>query len=357
MDFLGGELSVVHESWLSDMSQETFLASLSLGKAGALAIGANYLNLGTLDGYDASGDASSPLHPFRGSLAFGWGGTLAHDLSVGLGGKTFYQSLTTGTESLCGSLTAGIIWRALPTLRLGAYYSFLASADSPDLGLLKIGETWSIPFLKESPTLLLFDFSLPPKGVYLIQAGVEQKILSKFFARLGYQQELRDNQIEGFRGLTVGLGVELEGFDLDYSYLPNGALGFSQMVGLTYHFAGEKPKVPKESALSFKPPSETTSLDKVVQIEVHFELPESSAANGSAVISPEIQKKLDLANQKVQANPKDPAAWVVLGNLYWQTGQPEFTVQSFEEALKLNPGNEQIRAWLDNYRKLHPTKN
>jgi len=349
-----GEISLIHESWLADISQETFLASLPLAKLGTLALGANYLNFGSLDGYDNLGESTAASHPFRGSLALGWGGTLWHGLSLGLSGKGFYQSLTSDLNSVCGSLTAGFLWRVLPTLRVGAFYTFLASASAPDLGLFKLGETWAVSILKGSPTLFVMDFSMPPKGVYLLQGGVEQVFLSRFFARVGYQQELRDNQIQGFRGLTAGAGIDWEGFDLDYSYIPDGDLGFAQMLGLTYHFPEPKPKAASSgSALSFKPPAEITSADRVVQVEVHFDLPSSPNSGAPTQVSPGLQKDLDEASSKVQANPKDAKAWVALGNLYWQAGQPEFTLQSFEEALKLEPQNTQLKAWLDQYHRIH----
>jgi len=361
LDGMGApEISLSHQEWLSTITQESLAAALPLGKVGTFALGANYLNFGTLDGYGPTGDPTTSYHPFRASLSLGWGKTLAHNLSVGLAVRGLYDSLTSNYQTLSGFLSLGAIWRVLPFMRLGAYYNFSNADPSPALATFKLGESWAIPLFDKSTSLLLVDFSLPPNGVYLIEAGFEQPILSNFFARAGFRQELKDNQIQGFRGFTAGLGVNLVGFDLDYSYIPDGDLGYSQNLGLTYHFPIEKPKRPipqttPSPALTFKPPSEITAADKVVQVEVHFDLPQTENPGAPTSISPQLQQAIDKAGQKVQVNPKDAAAWVTLGNLYWQAGQAAFTLQSFEEALRLNPSNKQLKAWIDQYRNLNPT--
>jgi tetratricopeptide (TPR) repeat protein len=267
--------------------------------------------------------------------------------------------MTNNDQTFSEFFSIGAIWRILPFMRLGAYYAFSNADSSPALTTFKLGEAWAIPLFEKSTSLLLLDFSLPPNGVYLIEAGFEQPVLSNFFARIGFRQELKDNQIQGFRGFTAGLGVNLVGFDLDYSYIPDGNLGYSQNLGLTYHFPVDKPKKPvpqaaPNPALTFKPPSEITAADKVVRVEVHFDLPQNENPRTPSVISPQLQQAIDQAGQKVQVNPGDAVAWVALGNLYWQAGQADFTLQSFEEALRLNPSNTQLKAWIDQYHRLNP---
>ncbi|HUO58924.1 MAG TPA: hypothetical protein VMV05_12180 [bacterium] len=354
------ELSLLHQDWISGMAQETLAMALPTEKAGTFALGLNALNYGTLDSYDSNGTLTGYEHPYRATFSFGWGGTLLHSLSIGLSSKSIYQSFAADDSGFSTALTAGVIWRALASLRIGAFYTFLNEGYPPQQGILKIGETWAFSLIPHNPTLFLLDFALPPDGVYLIQTGFEQPLFSFFFARLGYQQELRDNQIGGFRGLTGGFGFEIEEFDLDYAFIPEGNLGSTQMLGLTYHFPSDKPKTPApppspaptpSSQVSFKPPAELNPADRVVQVEVHFELP-NGPASSAAPPTPDLEKRLELAGQRVQTKPKDAAAWVDLGNLYWKVDRPEYTVQCFEEALKLNPANRELGAWLERYRNL-----
>lgn len=133
------------------------------------------------------------------------------------------------------------------------------------------------------------------------------------------------------------------------------------MVGLTFHFPQGRPPQPVKTPapapappVAFKPPSEIKPQDQVVQVELHFNLPNSGGSGSvTAASSPEMQQAIAAAAQKVQANPQDAGAWITLGNLYWQAGQPGYTVQSFEEALRLQPGNSQLKAWIDQYKRLH----
>lgn len=362
------EISVDHQEWLDNVTQETLLGAFPVSKVGTFAMAVNYLNFGDLQGYGPTGDPTTTLQPFRGNLSIGWGGTVAHQFSLGVAARGLYESLANGQESFSSAFSVGAIWRVLPFFRLGASYSLSTAATSPSLGVMTLGESWAVPLFNGAPALILLDFFLPSNGVYRIEAGIEQPILTDFFARAGFRQDLRDNQIQGFRGFTCGLGVKFQAIEVDYSYIPDGDLGYSQNFGLTFHFPEDSPiKKPvsntpptQEQPVNFKPPEQLTAADKVVKVEVQFALPaprslgEGGTQPAPTPISPQLQAALDQAGQKVQKNPKDVAAWVALGNLYWQTGQPEFAVQSFEEALYLDPSNQQIRSWLDQYRRLNP---
>jgi hypothetical protein len=351
-----GQISIVHQDWLAGLSQENLTGALSLGKGNALALGLNYLNFGALQGYSDSGFSTSTYQPFRGTLALGWGSYLFPSLAVGLSARGLDQSLSAGVDDKATAWGAGFLWKALPRLNLGAFYTFLYTHSDADLGQLKCGASYLLPILDASPLMLSADLSLPPEGVYQVKCGAEQSFFSVLTVRLGSQWDLRDNQIDGLRGLTAGLGLKWEDLDFDASFAPDGTLGSSQMLGLTYRFPEEKPNPPAAvspttAPLNFVPPLKITPADKVVNVEVHFTKNEPPAA----AISPEIQRELDRLGRQVQDNPKDAKAWIQLGTLYWQTQQPEYTIQCFEEALQLQPDNTALKSWLGQYQKLHPS--
>lgn len=47
-------------------------------------------------------------------------------------------------------------------------------------------------------------------------------------------------------------------------------------------------------------------------------------------------------SDRVALNPKDGAAWVSLGNLYFDTNQPAKSVEAYGRALEINPGNPNV---------------
>jgi tetratricopeptide (TPR) repeat protein len=199
---------------------------------------------------------------------------------------------------------------------------------------------------------------MPPYGVYAVQVGAEEGLFPNFIARLGWQWELQDNKISGFRGLTMGLGMRFEGWDLDYSFVPDGDLGCSQTLGLTVLFPQKPgpstPPVVSNTSVSFKPAGNISLSDKVNQVEVQFHLPEVSGNIPHSPPSPSLQEAIRAGGQKVQENPKDLQAWITLGNLYWESGQPDYALQCFEEAYQLQPSNFGLKSWLEQYRLLHP---
>ncbi len=52
----------------------------------------------------------------------------------------------------------------------------------------------------------------------------------------------------------------------------------------------------------------------------------------------------DLAEllRRVQANPKDRAAWITLGNAFFDANQPEPAIQAYERALQLEPNDPDV---------------
>lgn len=412
LDGLGpAQVSFLHQDWIGDMAQETLVGALPLGKAGAFALGANYLNGGSFQGYDSNGFPTSSYHPSRASLALGWGGSILPPVSLGFTLRGLSQSLVPGNQTMASALNLGVLWRVLPALRAGAFYSSLdTDAASPEWGLLKMGVSYSQILIADSPCLFLADASLPPHGVYRIQCGAEQLFFRFLTVRMGYQLELEGNQIGGFRGFTAGVGFRFQELDLDYCYVPDGDLGYSQLVGLTYRFPMETAKpVPTVSAipliqnsrlntqnpgleetplptftplyapapnptpaltwtptptippltpsLSFKPSNNRTASDQVVKVEIQFNLPDVSGGTSPLPQpSPSVQLQQAIENmaKKVQDNPQDVQSWINLGNLYWRAGQADFSVQCFEEALRLQPDMARLKTWLDQYNRLHP---
>jgi tetratricopeptide (TPR) repeat protein len=396
------EISLVHQDWIAGLSQETLLAALPSGETGAFALGVNYLDFGTLPGYDASGNPAAASHPFRGSLSFGWGGSLLPGFSFGLSARAVNETLTSTLSDFSAAFQTGVLYSLFPELRLGASYALLNSGYSPDAGLLTAGAAFSPELWAGHPSLILADYTLPLYNVAQLRVGMEQDFLGLLSARLGYQFDLQGNDITGFRGFTGGMGFHLAGFDLDYSYAPDGGLGFSQMIGLTYSFRTETEESPAPSpakptptvvryqnpvplpavpvffpapvitptalstatltpemnpsptatanpSVSFQPPADLSSNDKIVKVETQFQIPDNVEAQPAATPSPELEKALEAANQKMQQNPQDAGAWVGLGNLYWQAGQADNAVQCFQEAVQLRPDLTQLRDWLDRY--------
>jgi tetratricopeptide (TPR) repeat protein len=224
------------------------------------------------------------------------------------------------------------------------------------MGLLKIGGSWYTELYKDSPTLILLDFSLPPHGVYSLQAGMEQNLWDNFYARAGYQWAWDNNDINGLTGLTAGIGLRFEDWGLDYAFIPYGDLGTSQTLGLTYSFPYITPHPPQKTVpaaprAAFKPADTLLPGDRLVNVEVKVQLPSGSGSQFATAEDPELQYAIKQQVEKVAQHPKDAKAWYNLATLYWKAGKRAFTAQCFEEILQLQPQNQAIKDWLDKNRQ------
>ena len=88
---------------------------------------------------------------------------------------------------------------------------------------------------------------------------------------------------------------------------------------------------------------------------VQFDLPDNAAPNGADLEKEGKYKEALLAYRAaVQQNPQDPSAWWALANYYREQRQKDYAVQCFERVLKLQPGNQKLSNWLQQYKASNP---
>jgi len=58
--------------------------------------------------------------------------------------------------------------------------------------------------------------------------------------------------------------------------------------------------------------------------------------------STEVQSRIFAAQQALQADPKNTAAWISLGNDYFDSGKPQQSVDAYAKALELDPNNPDV---------------
>lgn len=356
------QLALNHDSWLESVLQETFILAVPFPKAGTFALGSTYVNYGNIDSFDSTGAATGSYQPYRLSASLGWGGELFSGFSLGLAVRGFQQAIVSKTyNSYFASM--GVIWALAKNFEVAASYSDLGLIleNYSTAGVLRAGLGWSILESKGSSTLLTAALAMPPYGVYRIQLGAEEKFLSDFFLRAGYQFDLVNNQIPGLQELTAGFGFRFMDFDLDYAFLPMGDLGSSQRVSLAYHF-GEKQASPSsshaaghESSTNFTPPPDANALNQVEKVELKFSLPDNPAQEPTP--SPSASRwtvAIQEYEKFLQEHPQNPQAWQVLGKLYFQNGRTGEALQCMEESLRLQPDNPALKGWLQKYKASNP---
>lgn len=409
-----GEISIHHQLWVADTSQDTLLVALPLGPLGGMGLAASYLDFGSFEGRDSTGAPLPPFSADRIGLAGGWGMEVVKWIAAGLDFRASQMKLA-GNSYAYTLADGGLLLRPSPELSLGFAFKDLGQDGSP-LGpplsfywgaALRpdLGRDWGV--------LVACAGSMEQGDVNRIQAGMEGIYRRQFALRAGWQFDLTDNQLEGLTGLTVGAGYQWQDLSLDYAFLPMGTLGDSHRISLSYRFQVASPSVSKgagelesskapspplnpsppasaaappvgaastagspdlpnlspvlpfaEKAAAASPPEAVASLsvsevsgpstgatDEDDGLDIEFKLPPDTLKQGK-----ELEKQgkyieaIHLYTQAIHDDQQNLLAWWGLGNIYYRLGRRDYAVQCFEEVLRIKPGAKGLAKWLENYR-------
>ncbi len=396
-----GRISALGETLNGSLSRGTILAAFPLSTSGSLALG--------VDGLDYNGVIGQEgLSPFSRSFTLGLGLSLGQSWALGMSTRYSYYLLSPGNNSISTYLSGGILWKANSFWTWGAFYNSYNAQSPAGSGIVKIGSAWSGPFFGTDPSLITLDISTPTNGLNQIQMGLEQRFLSDFALRMGYDQDLEVATVSGFQGLTGGLGISFSPFELNYAFSPMGNLGSYHTLDLTWGLpeknapsptptptttliaelsptptptmteisptpsptplsamkiistpapagtpfisAGLSPTIdPTPLPVVFKPAPDGAVTSDLEVKKLRFILPDTQPA-ASVIPSPELEANIQSLASQVAQNPKDAVSWVALGNLYWKSGQPDYAAQAFEEALSITPDDSTLIQWLNNYK-------
>lgn len=405
-----------HQTWFGSLHRESLSYQHPLGPWG-LGGSLRYLGYGTLTARDEAGEPIGSYHPYRlgGSLtagrawkAFFFGATARYTREV-IDGAIF--------QSLGGDL--GVLWRPSPRLSAGFAYSQFGTDVRTYLTpeSYRSGLSYSLAQSHAVSVRASVEYDWEPLGVPRLHWGAEGLFNNRFALRGGYSFDLVRNSLQGFHGLSTGMGFRAGDLWLDYAYLPQGDLGQSHQVSLRFNPSGRShaaaatptpqlipvstpvhisafptPAVPSSTPL-VSYPSPTISPIPVSPINTPtatttFQAPtvppptptvpyanpttsptstpkKETTAFGMEVYStstafhPESgpstdPKELKRLQKAIEEAPQNPDPWLDLGRLYWSTGDKEQAVQCFDQVLRLKPDFQALQDWLSRYRALTP---
>ena len=93
-------------------------------------------------------------------------------------------------------------------------------------------------------------------------AGLEHTAYEQFSLRAGYDMQTKKNKLTLSAGINAGIGINIQGFMLDYAWVPFGELGTTHRFGLGYRFSGKK-RVPMKINISVVPKVFSPKKDKL----------------------------------------------------------------------------------------------
>jgi hypothetical protein len=244
-----GQVSLHHQSWLADVYQETVITGLPNRRLGGFAVLANFVDYGTFNGMDASGQVTQPINANDLGLGISYGTSLFGPFSGGLSLKYLRETLADQSYQVFSG-DAGFLFSRGP-YRLSMAALNLGPGMGPALQSSVLNLDISRVFFPRPSVSLLACSGLSYEvGAYSrVQLGCEAGLAGHYFLRLGYNHDFQVSDLQGLSELSIGFGMQVAAFTLDYSYRPYGELGDTQRLSLAYSFApASQPKRTQESA-------------------------------------------------------------------------------------------------------------
>ena len=359
--------SLNHTSYLSNGIFENGAGSFPLPSLGTLAFQAGYLNYGSFDQRDASGNLTGSYTPLEYSLGGALGFHLADDLLGGLRTQWVQQNIA-GNIATGLMWDFGFFWVPRPFFRIGAD---LQNIGVETLGeslpaALRLGAADQIDFDRKRENSLLFDLDgvLPFQGSDGLRLGLEFANQQKYFARAGYSYDFQDQGLGGLNGLNIGLGAFIDPVEMDYCFSFLGDLGNTQQISLVLYMgagpggnqkqsnsrtgnsapAGEN-NIPGLGNQGSLPPSNPVILKFQVKSGDNLSAADLVAQGEAKERAGLVLEALDLYSQATQKDPGYKPAWAHLGNLSFKQ-----SLDAMRTYLILDPSNDRLREWLDKYK-------
>jgi tetratricopeptide (TPR) repeat protein len=346
------QLSLNHNSYFAGTFQETLVAGFPAGDLGGLAFALNYINWGSLDLRDSSGDSQGSYNDSDVGFTAAWGREWAKGFSIGIALRGLQEKVV---NNLYNSLAAdlGLLWLPEKNLRFGLAYLNLGTPVSGNELEQELRGGGSVLFQLSPRVTLLTALSgtwATDNGLASAQMGTECVLDHQWTLRAGYQLPFFDAQIAGFTNFSAGAGARFDDLTLDYAYLPFGDLGTSNRISLTYQF-----ELPKEIVKVQVPVTIIQQAPAPVSgsqgVEMHFKIANDPLAEGQAL---EKEGKLTDAVQvyvtALKDAPQNDQLWSALGRLYYQLSKKAYAIDCFENVLKLKPENPRLKDWLEKYK-------
>lgn len=218
----------------------------NLGEWGAWGIGLQYFNAGSVEQTDITGTDIGKVTPNDLAVSLGYAKTLKGEgwlngFSVGLSGKYIKSKLVTTAQT--GAVDAGVLSPAYfnDKLRLAFTMQNLGrkmkfEQESEDIPLvLKAGGAYKIL----DRWLAAVDVGLPKHDKPYVAVGTEYLFPIKdawtLAGRLGFNSRTIGS-VDGFTGISFGVGFAVRQLGIDYSFLPFGGVGQAHLISLSCKF-------------------------------------------------------------------------------------------------------------------------
>ncbi len=237
------QIGFMHNIYLSDMSQEYLAYAQPINGQSGLGINLVLVNYGSLDKVDEVNglpEMTGKINPMSYMATVGYGLKIAPVVSLGASIKVLSQNIDT-YSSVAMAADLGTIVQPMNSLRLGLVLKNLGpEVDGFALPMsAHIGAAYALPLTlgeKDKWQLAVDSEVLFGASEFSsISVGSEYDYQDTLKIRVGYKLDDKAD-LGAIKGLTAGVGVKLNIFQVDYAFSSLGELGSNHQVGLSVVF-------------------------------------------------------------------------------------------------------------------------
>jgi hypothetical protein len=233
-------VSLFHASYVDSSFYDFAAFGRRVGRAGAYALGGQFLSQGTSERTDVEGNTTGSLTPRDIALSAGYAHGFS-DFVLGVGGKYIHSTLVNSASGV--ALDAGIF---TPLSVLGKEVRFAATVSNVGPPLKYESTSHPLPTRARiggafSPTprwTWAADAVFPNAADSFGALGIEYHFpldgALKVELRGGYNTQSKD--LESMSGVSGGIGFNGLNFGVDYALVTLGELGLSHRFSLNFRF-------------------------------------------------------------------------------------------------------------------------
>lgn len=215
----GGEISLGHFSWYQDLNLEHGAFAIAVSPRATLAASMTYLNYGTIQGFDATGNPTGNITAYDWAGALSLGVSLSDNIALGLTGKFINQKL----DEITGTGFAADIGLRFQTSRFA--FAVVGTNLGPDMKFESTSEKLpstarvGLAFAPFSQSVLTsIEYEKRIYGNAVMRQGLELNFNGQYFLRTGYNLYLQDESETIGTGIAFGAGMHLNKLAFDYAY-------------------------------------------------------------------------------------------------------------------------------------------
>lgn len=233
------QLGLMHNEWFEEMNHEFIGFVQPIGGAGVIGGSAVYLSFGELQGRDAKGKETKVFRPYAIALILSYARRFGSALSFGVNTKWVREQIDDINAQVVAFDIGGLyvvpgssLAFGFSAQHLGPKAKFVEESFSLPLNI-RVGAAYKL--LNDALTITT-DVNRPSDNHPTIGVGTAYTISNVLHLRAGYKYSLGGNDLGFASGITSGLGLTIEGFDIDYAFVSFGKLGRVHQFSLISSF-------------------------------------------------------------------------------------------------------------------------